>query len=91
VPRETAAEFAQRTVQAVEADQFRDGGDPVPLDETAYIMGRLSDEALLRMQRFLDDLSRRTPLTTPTWAAHRTVLESLSSDIGRELVKREEP
>lgn len=91
MPREQAAtEFALRTVAAIEADQFRDDGGPLPLDETSYYMGRLSDDALERLSRFLQDLTRRAPLAGPGWAAHRAVLESLVSDIARESARREQ-
>ena len=89
--KDASREWALRTVAAIEEDQFREDGAPVPLDETSYYMGKLSDEALERLSRFLTDLSRRAPLGTPAWSATRTVIESLVSDISREMTKREKP
>jgi hypothetical protein len=57
----------------------------VPLDELAWHLSRMSPEGLDRLCSFLLDLTKRSPLRTPAWDAHRIAIESLAADITRTL------
>jgi hypothetical protein len=79
-----------KVLSIVAEDQFLPTrGDPVPLDETSYLLSALTAESLERLANFMGDLTRRYPLSTPTWTAHREALQAFESDLRRELVKRE--
>ena len=80
--------FVTRTIAAIGADSVRDDVRPVPLDETAWSLARLSDEALARLSTFLLDLSLRAPLSGPAWTPITMAIEALQSDIRRELDRR---
>lgn len=81
-------DFATRTVAAIGADAVRDEARPVPLDETAWALARLTDEGLARLSTFLLDLSLRAPLSGPAWAPITMAVEALQGDIRRELDRR---
>ena len=79
--------FADRTLAAIGADSVRDDARPVPLDETAWSLARLSDDALARLSTFLLDLSLRAPLAGPAWTPITMVIQALQEDIRRELAE----
>lgn len=81
-------DFTTQAIAALERDAYRDSAsDPVPVDETSWALGLLTPEALEQLSVFLLDLSRRSPLSGPGWAAHRSVIEALESDIRRRLAR----
>jgi hypothetical protein len=83
--------FARTTLASIGEDQFRDDApsdNPAHLSETEWAIDRLSDEGLERLSTFLLDLTRRAPLSGPVFSAQRIVIESLDSDVRREIDRR---
>lgn len=83
--------FASRTLSAIAEGAIR---DEVPthepaLAETRWAVGRLSDESVERLEVFILDLTRRAPMSSPLWTAHRMVLEGLAADLKRETEARD--
>lgn len=77
--------FVSRTLSAIAEGSIRDDAPTNPeLAETRWAVGRLSDESLERLAVFVNDLTRRAPLSSPLWMAHKMVLEALASDLTRE-------
>lgn len=88
--RKEPEEFAVRAVDAIERDQWLDDpGEPVPLEETSYYVGRLTVDALRRVATFHEALLNRAAMQTPSFSAHRALMESFVSDLHREIAKRE--
>lgn len=86
--------WGAKTIAAIGQEGFR--GDvkeaqaeaPVVLQSTGWAIAQLSDEGLERLTTFVNDLTRRYPLTGPAWEAHRIVMESLAVDLDREAEAR---
>lgn len=75
-----------RLLSELIAGDYRDGDPvPVPLDELAWTLSKMSPEALDRLCTFLSDLTKRSPLRTPAWDTHRIAIEALAADISRVL------
>ena len=86
--------FVPRTMAEISKASFADETSDrvVRLDETAWAVGTISDEAAERLVNFLEALTKRAPLAGgAAWVAHVHVLEALASDIKRELIVREKP
>lgn len=83
--------WVSRTLSAIEQGSFRQEplARPVPFDETSWAVGGVSDEALERVVVFLDSLTRRAPMSGPGWTAHTHIIEAFTSDLRREIERRE--
>lgn len=82
----TGRDALPRLLAELSADDYREGEPvPVPLDELAWSLSKMSPDGLDRLATFLLDLTKRSPLRTPAWDATRTAIESLVADISRTL------
>lgn len=84
------ARFSRATIASIEQSMYSEEppSRAVELIQAGGTISTLSEYGLERLLTFLEDLTRRAPLTGPMWSAHREVIEALASDVARELEAR---